>query len=337
MDMHRSIIGITIITACLLLLPALSGNAAPSAGQDPGNGIFGIGLGYLTGNTLYHISSYDATGGIESELEFPLKTPLFSLSGGYIGRDRKDREEFRVTLQWLTNIGSGSGKLKDSDWISGAPETAPPPAGLGYPAHPGLDIYSESDITLRANIIDLRGSYNFWVSNSVSVGPFGGLLYQHFKYDASNAYQTGYGPYAPDFTGFIPGPVLTYDVTYVIPYVGIHSELIAVRNFKAVAELGVSPFVSASDTDDHLLRGKVAEGSTTGTAFLAALSAQWDLKSNDSILLQAQYLSINTSGTQTQTWYQAEGSIPAGTVVSGINDKITSQQTSINILFSHRF
>jgi len=330
-----------IITACLLLLPALSGNAASSAWQDPGDGIFAIGMGYLTGNTLYHISSYDASGGIESELEFPLKTLLFSLSGGYIGRDVRGREEFRITLQWLTNIGGGSGQFQDSDWISGTAETSPPPAGLGFPAHPGLDIYSTSDMTLRANIIDIRGSYNAWRSKDVSIGPFGGVLYQRFEYDASNANQVGYGPYAASRTVMVPGPVLTYDVTYVIPYMGLHSELAAGRQFKAVGELGFSPFVSASDTDDHLLRGKVAEGSTTGTAFLAALSAQWDLKSNDSILLQAQYLNISTSGTQTQTWYRDEvtssGTIPAGTVISGIDDKITSQQTSVNVLFSHRF
>ena len=330
--MHRSVIVITIIAACLLLMPALSGNAAPSAWQDPGDGTFGIGLGYLTGNTLYHISSYDATGGVESELEFPLQTPLFSLTGGYISRDRKGREEFRIALQWLTNIGSGSGQLKDSDWLTDSVDIS-----LVGSAHPGLDIYSTSDITLRANIIDLRGSYNAWRSKDVSIGPFGGILYERFDYDARNANQVGYGPYAPGYTAYIPGPVLTYDVTYVIPYAGVHAELLALRKFTAVAELGFSPFVSASDEDDHLLRGKIAKGSTTGTAFLATLSAQWDLKNEDSILLQGQYLKIDTSGTQTQTWYRAEGSIPAGTVVTGINDKITSQQTSVNILFSHRF
>jgi outer membrane protease len=321
-----------IIMTCLLLLPALSGNAALPAGQDSGDGIFGISLGYLTGNTLYHISSYDATGGVESELEFPLKTPLFSVAGGYIGRDRKGREEFRVTFQWITNIGDGSGQMKDSDWFTDSVDIS-----LVGATHQGLDIYSTSDITLRANILDLRGSYNAWRSKEVSIGPFGGILYQRFEYDASNANQVGYGPYAPVYTGFILGPVLTYDVTYVIPYAGIHAALLALRNFTAVAELGFSPIVSASDEDDHLLRGKVAKGSTTGTAFLATLSAQWDLKNEDSILLQGQYLKIDTSGTQTQTWYRAEGSIPAGTVVTGINDKITSQQTSVNILFSHRF
>lgn len=327
---------LTILTACLLLLPAIPGNAAPRSRQEPVSGTFSIGLGYLTGNTLYHISSYDAAGGVESELEFPLKTTLFSMAGGVTGRDRKGREQFKVTLQWLTNIGSGSGELKDSDWLTDYYDNL----WVGS-AHPGLDIYSTSDIDLKANIIDVRGSYNFWQSDAVSVGPFGGLLYQRFEYDASNVNQVGYGPYAPGYTGFIPGPVLTYDVNYVIPYVGIRSELIAARNFKAVAELGGSPFASASDKDDHLLRGKTAKGSATGTAFLAAISAQWELQDKASLLLQGQYLNINTSGTQTQTWYRDEvtplGTIPAGTVVSGIDDKITSQQTSITVLFSHRF
>ena len=295
----------------------------------------------MTGSTLYHISVYDATGGIESELEFPLDTMLFGLEGGYASKNEKGQDAFKIGLQWSINLNNGSGKLKDSDWISGAAETSPPPNGLGFPPHPGLDIYSESDITLKANIFDLRGSYNFWPSTGLAVGPLGGLLYQKFQYDASNLKQVGYGPYATGYSGSVSGLVLTYEVTYTIPYLGIHTEIPFSRKFQAVVDLGYSPWAAAEDTDDHVLRGKRSDGSTSGSAYLATVTAQWDMEDNNLILIRGQYLNIETTGTQTQTWYRDEvtssGTIPAGTRITGINDKISSKQVSVVLNYTHKF
>ena len=337
--MIRPVFTAIAIAACLVLSLSPPAFAAASFARQPGEYQFGFGLGYLTGSTLYHISSYDATGGIESELEFPLNTVLFSLEGGYVSKNRKGQDAFKIGLQWSMNIGNGSGKLKDSDWLSGAVETSPPPNGLGFPAHPGLDIYSESEIDLKANIFDLRASYNFWPSTGLSLGPMGGLLYQNFQYDASNVKQVGYGPYAPGYTGSSSGLVLTYEVTYTIPYLGIHSEMLLGRSFQAILDLGYSPLAAAEDEDDHVRRGKRPTGSTLGNAYLATLTAQWDMEDNDFFLMRGQYLKIDTSGTQTQTWYRAPNSdgVPAGYTITGIDDKITSQQISLSLLFTHRF
>jgi outer membrane protease len=339
--MIRSVFTTIAITAGLVLSLSLPAFAATAFDRQEGEYLFGFGLGYLTGNTLYHISVYDATGGIESELEFPLNTVLFSLEGGYVSKNAKGQDAFKIGFQWSTNLSNGSGKLKDSDWLSGAVETSPPPDGLGFPAHPGLDIYSESDIVLKANSIDLRASYNFWASTDVAFGPMGGLLYQNFQYDASNVKQVGYGPYAPGYTGSQSGLVLTYEVTYTIPYLGVHSEMLVSRSFQAFLDIGFSPWTSAKDTDDHVLRGKRSTGSTSGNTYLATVTAQWDIEDNDFFLIRGQYLKIDTTGKQTQTWYRDEvtssGTIPAGTTITGINDKITSQQVSLSLLFTHLF
>jgi len=239
------------------------------------------------------------------------------------------------------NIGNGSGKLKDSDWLTDNFDIAAPPPpnppNSGY-AHPGLDIYSESDTTLKTNSIDLRGSYNNWISDNLSIGPLGGSLYQNYQFDASNANQVGYGPWA-DYTSSISGLVITYEVTYTIPYLGIHSEMLVGRSFQAFLDLGYSPLAAAEDKDDHVLRGKRSTGSTLGNAYLATLTAQWDMEDNDFFLMRGQYLKIDTSGTQTQTWYRAPNSdgVPAGYTITGIDDKITSQQISLSLLFTHRF
>jgi outer membrane protease len=334
----KRILALTLLSTALWTCSGVyhAAQAAPPFQQNASNYAFGYGIGYLNGNTLYHISVYDATGGIESELEFPLNTVLFGLEGGYVSKNAKGQDEFRIGLQWFTNIDSGSGKLKDSDWLTDnfdiqAPPSPPYPPNSGYP-HPGLDIYSESDIALKANIIDLRGSYNNWISDNLSIGPLGGFLYQNYQFDASNVNQVGYGPWAPGYTGSASGLVLTYEVTYAIPYLGIHSEILVSRSFQAAFDLGYSPWAAAEDKDDHILRKKLSRAKTTGSAYLATITAQWHIEDNDFVLIRGQYLGIKTTGTQTQTFYDGSGDI-----FTGINDKITSKQISVAGVFSHRF
>ena len=325
----KRILALTFLTIALWTCSGVyhAAQAAQPFQQNAIDYAFGYGIGYLNGNTLYHISVYDATGGIESELEFPLNTVLFGLEGGYVSKNAKGQDEFRIGLQWSMNMGSSSGKLKDSDWLTDSVDIIE----VGSP-HPGLDIYSESDIALKANIIDLRGSYNNWISDNLSIGPLGGFLYQNFQFDASNVHQVGYGPYAPGYTGSVSGRVLTYEVTYTILYFGMHTEIPFSNKFQAVVDLGYSPWASAEDKDDHILRQKISKAKTSGSAYLASITAQWDIEDNDFFLIRGQYLKIDTTGTQTQTFYDGSGD-----VFTGINDRITSKQISASVLFNHRF
>lgn len=333
-------LALTLLTIALWTCSGMchAAQAAQPSQLRSGEMTFSWGIGYLNGNTLYHISSYDTAGnGVESELEFPLNTILLGLEGGYVGRNRKGQDAFRIGLQWSINLDSGSGKLKDSDWL-----TDPLDISLVGSAHPGLDIYSTSDITLKANIVDIRASYNFWPSDSLGIGPLGGFLYQNFRFDASNVNQVGYGPYATDYTRSVSGRVLTYEATFSIPYAGIHTEMLLRKQFQMTVDLGYSPLAGAEDKDDHIRRGKVSKARTSGWAYLAALTAQWDIEDNDWFLIRGQYLKIGTTGTQTQTWYRDEiisttETVPAGTTVTGIDDRITSRQISATVLFSHRF
>jgi outer membrane protease len=101
---------------------------------------------------------------------------------------------------------------------------------------------------------------------------------------------------------------------------------------QALVDLGYSPWAAAEDRDDHVLRKKLSTAKTEGSASFAAVTAQWDIEDNDFFLVRGQYLKIDTTGTQTQAFYDGTGD-----VFTGINDKITSQQTSLSFLFSHRF
>ena len=86
----------------------------------------------------------------------------------------------------------------------------------------------------------------------------------------------------------------------------------------------------SSDTDDHLLRGRISEGDATGLS----LNANTDLRVLSTEALGGSlFLDLMgwlryyyATGDQTQTWYKDEGSNPAGTVVSGIAYEVDSLQ-----------
>ena len=297
----------------------------------------GIAFGYMRGMTLYHISFYDAAGsGGESELEFPLNTFLFGIEGSYHGGKTDDGNSLRIDYRLITNLGGGTGAMKDSDWLTSDQDIL-----LVGAAHPGLDIYSESDAELMAWIVDLRMSYDAWADEQWSMGPLAGILYEKFSYDVRNVNQVGYGPYAPNWTGSVTGKVLSYDVSYVVPFVGLRASLWTSEQFEAQIDLGYSPAVSAEDKDDHILRHKLSKGITNGSARIVSLYGQWDLPVGDRIHVRGQYLKIHTTGSQTQRWYADEttptGTIPAGTTITGINDRIDSQQSSLLFVYQHPF
>ena len=335
--MRRTSLSIIIFVVLLAAAAGTASAGSPFSYDEPSHSFFGFTFGYMKGMTLYHISSYDTTGsGVESELEFPLNTLLFGLEGSYRSSAESERSGFQFDYRWLTSLGGGSGKMKDSDWLTDDIDVFL----VGSP-NPGLDIYSESDADLKAMIIDLRLSYGAWATEEWNVGPLVGLLYEKFSYDISNVNQVGFGPYAPGYTESASGLVLTYEVTYTIPFLGIRAALHSTSSFDALLDLGYSPWATAEDKDDHLLRGKLSEGSTDGSVFIATLTADWEIQGADHILIRGQYLNIDTTGTQTQRWYRDEvtstGTIPAGTTISGIDNRIDSEQKSLLIAYQVAF
>ena len=329
----RMILGSALVLCLCAVGPAFAETPAPAEANQVSLSL-GAGLGLMNGNTKYHISSYDATGGIESELEFPLSSTFFALEGSLASKDSKNRDLFTARLRWLTSIMSPSGTMKDSDWLSDSIDIV-----LVGQAHPGIDIYSTSQAELNANILDLRATASFWPTDKVAIGPLGGFLYEKFKYDVSNLNQVGFGPYAPGATGTVLGSVLTYEVTYTALYVGGRAEGRFENGLRASVDLGYSPWASAKDKDNHLLRYKLSEGDTTGSAYFAELSGTWQFDVQNSVALEGRYRKITTTGPQTQTWYFAPNpdGLPAGTTAGGIQDRITSELTSLTLLFRHGF
>lgn len=276
----------------------------------------GVRSGYLKGDTTYRISF---PGGA-SELEFPLKTYLLGpeISWGYKNAQKQDK--FLVKLRWLTNIGQGSGKMKDSDWIEGD-------------GQPGLDIYSESDIKLRVNIVDANGIYRFWPMKQLSIGPMMGYRYQQLKYDVKNTDQVGIGIYDLFYTTSVHGKTMEYKVVYYVPYFGLNSDVLFGKKFKVNAGGGYTPWASAKDRDDHILRYKLSKGDTDGYAYFTNLNAIWNFLPHWFLIISGEYMKIRTTGTQHQSFYAG----PDVGQTFDVDDKITSKQTFFSTAMTYRF
>lgn len=281
----------------------------------------GLQFGSLVGNTTYDIT-FD---GGESKLEFPLGTYLLGLNFGWGYKNEQNQEKVKLDIKWLTNVGDGNGIMKDSDWIDDD-ESFLTYYGIVVPSgynHPGLDIYSESEIKLKATIIDINVVYNFWPNKNISIGPMAGYRYQSYKFKVSNTEQIGYDLYAP-FTASVRGATLEYKVNYYIPYFGLNSNLQFGRRFKTNLSFGYAPWASAKDKDDHLLRDKLSKAETDGYAYLANLNLDWNFMTHFYFSIGSEYLKIHTTGTQHQP-------------TADVDDKITSWHWSIYEMITYRF
>jgi outer membrane protease len=307
---------------------ALDWRTNGSSREQDMDSTLGLVSGYLKGNSTYHISIYSGTSGVESELEFPLKTFLAGIEASFGSPASQKEDGFRVNIKWLKNIGDGSGKMKDSDWLTDDQDILL----VGSP-HPGKDIYSESDIDLSANIIDLNAVINMWHGKRGNIGPIFGYKYEKFDYNVSNTNQVGYGPYDPSFTAYVPGKTLDYEVTYNIFYAGLNTEILLSKTFHTNIMLAFSPQTTVADRDDHILRSKLSTGETTGHAYLAALNARWDASSQWSLEVGGEYMNIRTTGTQHQYFYAG----PYAGLSGDVDDKITSTQWLVSAMITYKF
>jgi outer membrane protease len=287
-------------------------------------------VGTMTGHTTYRISASDGVSSVASELEFPLQGVLAGVSLRAASPASEDGARWTLEGTLLHTITELSGTMKDSDWLDGPAETAPPPNGAGAP-HPGKDIFSTSTAFLSALVLEGRVGRQFPVTPALRLSPVVGFLYQSFSYDVRDVVQVGYGPWAPISTGNVSGRVLTYDVSYRAPYVGGRADWTS-GSVAVSLDAWVSPFASAEDVDNHLLRFKRSTTSADGTAWQARLEGRFALGAEDALALQGSAVGFSATGPQTQTFYAG----PNAGLTGSIDARITSLRLAALVAWTHR-
>ena len=286
-------------------------NPDNTSGQDY---IFSLsaGINKMSGNTTYqiggNIDTPEGSGKLQfplSELKFPLNVYMVSFEG-----DIDFFEKFKTGIKINKNITKEAGTMEDSDW--GVPFEYPylGSGDLVWYGPDHKDIYSKSDSSLDALIMDINFMYRFVnmtsARNGLDISFFGGLgyLYQKFNFECVLIHQWDLRPDVPadqnaDSNG--DGSVaLKYSVRSDITYINIAVDMIIHDRYFFNAEAGYSPYVKVRDRDNHVLRDKISKARCEGTAKMFSVCAGFFIERPLFIKLNFEYLSVDTEGRQKQ-------------------------------------
>jgi hypothetical protein len=297
----------------------------------------------MTGHTTYRINfselylfqGFSVLANSSSELEFPLDAYMTEFTFSLSGRVIRDLP-WSLVVSLGTNADDPGGAMKDSDWLQ------VPQAQFDEKI-----IYSESGAALDAGTFDISAQAAVWRTTRTRFDVMLGYRYQKLEFEAIGLD----GWYLDEDFNQVPFSdhpgevVLTYEVEYKIPYAGIASEFDIIRKVRGAATIKGSPLVSSSDYNDHILRNKCGESDGTGgmVSFDGRVSFTIDELTRGlglAVGLGYEYTYINTSGTQTQSWYGDDLSSPfddTGTEYTGIRDKLKSSQRAIYLTVSGMF
>jgi outer membrane protease len=277
-------------------------------------------LSYMTGYTTYRINAQGILSNVNNEkvfLKSELKFPLHSwLAGGELKYcfPINGIHSLNLSIGAYLDIKNGTGQMVDQDWINDIQ--------VGYS--------KSKEIQLDVFQVNFASTYDLLKTYYSNIRVITRLNYQKWE-----QWTFGYQGWLIDYESGIlreingDDPTIDYQVRYLSTQIGLElrTRIFASSILELDAAGGV---VWSEDRDDHLLRGKIAEGSAKGPALSAKLNFSNVLAymGNHALFIDL-FGAINyyyTEGSQNQEWYRDEGSIPAGYEISGIPLKIESLQ-----------
>jgi hypothetical protein len=252
------------------------------------------GPGPLLGRATVQIGgNYDSSEGSGSIGYFPMSELIYPLNVAAVTVGGE------VTLAALECHGrlmktvtqDSYGTAQDSDW-----ENADDPDMK--------TTYSECDAELDAWSID--GGIRYWVLNTRHLDAALGIgcFYERLDWDISDLDQ--WYPQEPELGhDYAEGLVATYEAEALLPYLDVATRLRAGR-FTGTLGVGVIPYGTYRDKDDHLLRSKKMEGSADGWGVKGEGEARLQLVQGLFVQLSGDVLYFTGDGTQKQTFYAGE-------------------------------
>jgi hypothetical protein len=284
------------------------------------------------GYTSYRFTGTDWFGdsGYSSFLEFPLNTVYLGASANLTIKPNY-RREFELIMGALVNLTNPAAVMKDSDWVQ----------PYGYPKL--IFSYTRSPVELFAVEASIEGRTRLLTSSLKDLYATGGyrflryaenvIGYEGWYLDLDTVQPEDYTPNKDDIA-------IEYHITYHTPYMGLLWKVIDSSRFKVAFGSDLS-LVFVSDYDDHRLRGKemTASGVGFGVCSIGIISFYPYGQKNSrrpyiKLVVEANSLFANTK--QTQEWYMDEvidgETIPAGTIIGGIDHEIRSLQVGAALL-----
>lgn len=298
------------------LASAQAGQVVATVDDQDKPSVFSVSLltEVMSGDTTYQIG-YPITmpDGSKYYGYFPfseLKWPLDTVLGG-VNTKLAFNENWTLNATLKKNMTDPDDNMEDSDWLYTSDR---------------LDVYSESSISsFDATIFETSLAWDFFNQNIFSMFVGLGYLYENFDYTANLITQyspSGLAGYYTYRGGTVPS--IEYEITYHIPYLLFGTTLQFSKDFNFAASLKFSPYTTATDEDNHLLRengGKISEGDMTGTAFAVDLSGRYNFTRYIWMGLGFNFIRIDVSGDQDQRYAD-------GTLIGTVDMEAESSQYS---------
>jgi hypothetical protein len=288
----------------------------------------------LDGYTKYQIGGDCTVNNESGTLRFPVSELVFPLNSQYASfKAAIEIENFiRIEGSFNKNLAVDTVQLKDSDWgylyynyHSELPRTSPD----------SLDVYSESDAELFATIWDINIGCRIIDKPKFTMLIALGFMQQYFEFKVSNLdqwYPSYFRYFGNTYEGikydvypyhqYKSGRILQYNVTYNIPYIKANFGFKPIGNIVVSSDLGISPFVSAKDYDNHVLRDKTSKGDCTGMSLKTNIDIKYFFTKYFYAGNKLDYLYIGAQGKQKQTG--------PGYLIK-IDQDISSSQLSLSI------
>lgn len=278
--------------------------------------------------------------GGRSQLEFPVDATL----GGFdLVAETKTASGKLLTFNFsaIMNVMDPSAKMEDHDWWFD------PNGRESFKWS-----WTESRVRLNYLLLKLEAAMSIVQRPKVQLAAMAGFHYNQVEFDVMgyDGWQIGSDGLAHDVSMNSSRKAGYYKATYKLPQVGVRVSLTPSWQISMVGQMAVGRLM-ASDFDDHVLRGKTAEASTTGWAFLGGARGRLLLSQHGSVRPffsgQFEYVKHNASGSQTQTWYRdeiyydpetgEEQIVRAGTTYSGIDYETSTNQLRFGFGFGVAF
>ena len=318
-----------LVLCCLFLLPDIS-YAQDESPLEPDQVVWSVEAKVKQLFDSY--TSYEF-----AHPEVPVLSPLsrleFSLDSLWGGVEVKRwTPKWSVSLEAMTNVQKNvEGIMADSDWEN--------------PNHPKMrTTYSESTLRLEPSYMvnasaDVSVARLLSLPKGLDLRPAAGIRWQYFYFVTSDLNQWGILPDGRIYKMYIPGDGIRFKQTYWHYFAGLRLDWQPMPEKNPGLKLSLEAdwaYVKGKNKDHHLLRegNRITEETTDGHAWHAALSLDVPLTENFSIGAQAEYMTIDTSGSH-RWFHDAPGYEVDETWSNGVN--VWSQQCSFSLMCTYYF
>ena len=264
-----------------------------------------LDLFYLNGHLGYQIKGVNKSHEAwRSRLKFEFENMCL---GGGVAADISDKMQVRID-GWgslLRDLGT----LIDKDVI-------------------GNDDFISSTSKEQMHAWGIAGKFRYWAlqKGPFSLGPATQLGYDNFFFRAYDLKQVEIKGGTPTDTNY-PGIASTYSQNRFFWLIGFDSEWMPLGWLNVEWTGFFSPVSYVWDTDNHILRTKLAHGNAIAYSFQTMLKVGFIIFKKLHLEAYATYFWLDSYwADQDQHWYgSADPQTKQGTTYNGINNKITRQ------------